>query len=221
MADAQLVKKLSLEKYPRKLMQNAPEGWSLLSGTGFDTVPEGVYGLSLRFVFALPEMRDAIAAAPADGLLAPGGYLYLAYPKKGNKLYPHIDRDSLFPFLSVNDDDGYVADLPMKFSKMVALDEVFTLVGIKYLPDRPKDTRESQSVDLYADRVCDIRALLDHHLETLAVYDALTPGYQKDWARHIFSAKGDATREKRVQEMIDLLGAGYKSVALFRLGKKS
>ena len=52
------------------------------------------------------------------------------------------------------------------------------------------------------------------------MYQDLTPGYQRDWARYIFSAKQQKTREKRHAQMVEILSQGYKSVDLFRQKKK-
>ncbi len=54
----------------------------------------------------------------------------------------------------------------------------------------------------------------------MAHYTTMPYGYQKDWARQVYSAKTEATQEKRLLEMVDILSAGYKSKDLFRQGKK-
>lgn len=59
------------------------------------------------------------------------GYLFLAYPKKGNKVYPtFIHRDDLLAGLGA-DEDGYIGTSNIKFVRMVGLDDVFTVVGLK------------------------------------------------------------------------------------------
>jgi hypothetical protein len=44
----------------------------------------------------------------------------------------------------------------------------------------------------------------------LGAYSQLTFGYQKDWARYVYSAKRKETQDKRLLEMETVLGAGYK-----------
>lgn len=66
----------------------------------------------------------------------------------------------------------------------------------------------------------DIRSFLKNNEEVLAKYDALTYGYQKDWARYVYSAKREETQEKRLLEMVTILGEGYKSMDLYRREKK-
>ena len=51
------------------------------------------------------------------------------------------------------------------------------------------------------------------------IIDALAPGYQKDWARYVYSAQTQMTREKRQLEMVDILGKGYKTAQLYRQAK--
>ena len=45
----------------------------------------------------------------------------------------------------------------------------------------------------------------------LAFFESLTPGYQRSWARYIYSAKQETTRQKRLNETIELLLQGFKS----------
>ncbi|MDR2480245.1 MAG: hypothetical protein LBD48_13180 [Treponema sp.] len=138
---AALHKKLMFEKFPRKLIQNRPRVLPELDGVCFDTGAKGVYDLVFAFVFNLDEMAEAVYGAAAQCLVAEGGCLYLAYPKKGNKEYEtFIHRDAIFPRLGVNGDDGFVAGVPLKFFKLVALNETFTVVGLRLQagPGKPK-----------------------------------------------------------------------------------
>ncbi|MQB60126.1 hypothetical protein DN428_10325, partial [Lactobacillus reuteri] len=40
---------------------------------------------------------------------------------------------------------------------------------------------------------------------------ALTPGYQREWARFIFGTKAQATKERHIEVMKTVFRAGYKS----------
>ncbi|MFD1464849.1 YdeI/OmpD-associated family protein [Lapidilactobacillus mulanensis] len=55
------------------------------------------------------------------------------------------------------------------------------------------------------------RQLLTDRSEMVAFFDALTPGYQREWAKFIFGSKAAATKEKHIAEMKGVLAAGYKS----------
>ena len=220
--DAALARKLMLDKFPKILLQNKPEDIAELEGFRRDTTPSGRYDLVFAFVFSLDEMEHVIRQTDKDGSLSDGGTLYLAYPKKGNKTYPrHIDRDSIFPRLGVSEDDGFVDGTDFRFIKMVSFNDVFTVVGLRRL-EKKEDTRSrvSARVDDYVGKIPSLREALASRPEILALYDALPYGYQKDWARHVYSAQTEATHEKRLLEMADILAAGYKSKALYRQGKK-
>lgn len=156
-----------------------------------------------------------------NNYLAPKGYLFFAYPKKGNKRYDtYIHRDEIFPALNVND-EGYVGNSDLKFSRMVSMDEVFTVVGLKREKKKEKKSQvPSQCVADYEDKVKDVENLLTDHPKELAFYQSLTPGYRRDWARFIFSAKQQSTRDKRKEQMVEVLSQGYKTMALYRMKKK-
>lgn len=83
-----------------------------------------------------------------------------------------------------------------------------------------KTSAASQCVSDYVENIKDVEVLLAKHPNELQFYQSLTPGYQKDWARHIFLAKQQQTREKRAQQMVEILSQGYKSIDLFRRKKK-
>ncbi|MFS0863830.1 YdeI/OmpD-associated family protein [Fredinandcohnia sp. 179-A 10B2 NHS] len=74
----------------------------------------------------------------------------------------------------------------------------------------------SQCVDDYISYIPEIEKDLSDVPELLTFYQALTPGYQKDWARYIYSAKQESTKEKRREEMKLILASGYKSRDLYR-----
>ncbi|MGV2488364.1 UNVERIFIED_CONTAM: YdeI/OmpD-associated family protein, partial [Bacillus mycoides] len=139
----------------------------------------------------------------------------------GNARYStFIHRDEMFPALNVGD-DGYVGESEIKFARMVSMDDVFTVVGLKREKKKAKKTpAASQCVADYADRIQDVEALLANHPAELKFYQSLTPGYQKDWARNLFSVKQEKTRDKRLEKMIEILSQGYKTIELFRKKKK-
>ncbi len=148
------------------------------------------------------------------------GYLFFAYPKKGNTRYDtYVHRDEIFPALEV-DDDGYVDGSDIKFSRMVSMDDVFTVVGLKREKKKvKKTTAPSQCVADYEDQVMDIEAILANHPSELSFYQSLTPGYRRDWARFVFSVKQQKTKDKRIEQMVDVLSQGYKTMDLYRRKK--
>ncbi|WP_338010899.1 YdeI/OmpD-associated family protein [Paenibacillus alvei] len=65
------------------------------------------------------------------------------------------------------------------------------------------------------DHIADIQKYLANSAQ-LEFYNNLTPGYQKDWARYVYSAKKTETQQKRLIEMESILAKGYKSFDLYR-----
>lgn len=215
-----IIKKLNLKKYTNMAVLNQP--------IDYDTFEEVQASLSnnhdaiVIFIETLDDMVNYTnLIIENEHYLLEKGYLFFAYPKKGNKRYEtYIHRDAIFPALQVNE-AGYIGDSDIKFARMVSMDDVFTVVGLKREKRKVKKTSpSSQSVSDYEENVQDVEALLTNHPKELQFYQHLTPGYKKDWARYIFSAKQQQTRDKRAEQMVDILSKGYKSIALYRMNKQ-
>lgn len=215
-----IVEKLKLHKYKQLAILNQPEGTDYFEElTSYDTVlKEQAYDLIFAFVLDMESLKELVERVISREYLNPGGYLFAAYPKKGNKVYDtFIHRDDLLSGLG-SDEDGYVGTSNIKFARMVGLDDVFTVVGFKEDAKGKNKTssKASQSVDDYISFIPGVERDLESAPELLAVYQTLTPGYRKDWARYVYSAKQEATRAKRREEMKMILQAGYKSRELYR-----
>ncbi|WP_318530333.1 YdeI/OmpD-associated family protein [Streptococcus sp. 20-1249] len=94
------------------------------------------------------------------------------------------------------------------------------MISVKNLVNPKKSSAASQKVADYAERIDDIRQLLLADEAALTFYNSLTPGYQKDWARYVFSAKQEATQAKRKAEMLDILNKGFKTRQLYQTSLK-
>lgn len=215
-----IIQKLKLDKYQNLAVLNQPKDYHVLDG--FVTKLSGDHDAVFIFVETVDDMANHTQRIINEQQLLEKGYLFFAYPKKGNKRYDtFVHRDEIFPSLKVGE-DGYVANSDLRFSRMVSMDDVFTVVGLKREKRKTrKSTAVSQNVADYEKNVKDIDKLLADHPDELKFYQELSPGYQKDWARYIFSAKQLKTREKRQAQMVDILSQGYKSMDLFRRNKKS
>ncbi|HEY4389930.1 MAG TPA: YdeI/OmpD-associated family protein, partial [Paenibacillus sp.] len=119
-------------------------------------------------------------------------------------------------------EDGYIGTSTIKFARMVGLDDVFTVVGFKE-DSKGKDkskgstsAKPSQRVDDYIAFIPNVEKDLEDTPELLTFYSSLTPGYRKDWARYVYSAKQEETIAKRREEMKMILQAGYKTRELYR-----
>lgn len=215
-----IIDKLKLTKFKNMAVINQPSDYNIF--TEQKTTLSKEHDAIFIFVETLDEMvTHTKNILNNEQLLLEKGYIFFAYPKKGNKRYEtFIHRDEMFPAMNVGE-DGYIENSDIKFARMVSMDDVFTVVGLKREKKKAKKTAAaSQCVADYENNVKDVEALLADHPNELNFYQSLTPGYQKDWARHIFSAKQQQTRDKRYQQMVDILSQGYKTFDLFRRRKK-
>ncbi|TCN25000.1 YdeI/OmpD-associated family protein [Mesobacillus foraminis] len=214
-----IAEKLNLKKYRNMAVVNQPDDYDTFTeqGTALSRDHDAIF----IFVETITEMVEHTQTIIIKDLLLEKGYLYFAYPKKGNSRYEtYVHRDEIFPALNVGE-DGYIRDSAYKFARMVSMDEVFTVVGLKRETKKVKKTpASSQCVADYEDNIKDVEALLVEHPAELDFYQSLTPGYRRDWARYIFSAKQQVTRDKRQQQMVDVLSQGYKTMDLYRQKKK-
>ena len=215
-----IMEKLNLGKHPAKLVINKPDDITDFDDVEYDsTIKKEKYSLIFAFIFQLNDFSKYINLVNEKQLLDDNGYLYFAYPKKGNKKYEaHIDRDSVFEQVPM-DEERYVKDSIIKFSKLVSLNDVFTVMGFKSEPKKKAKTSnapKSQCVDDYIENIEDIKQYLNTNEETLEKFNNLTFGYQKGWARYVYSAKRNETQEKRLLEMKDIIVRGYKSIDLYR-----
>jgi hypothetical protein len=215
------IKKFAIEKYDKKFILNKPSDIHEFDEIIFNTaVNKEKYDLIFAFIFSLNEFTNIVKMVIEKALLNPDGILYFAYPKKGNKQYKeYIGRDDFFGVANM-DNDGYVFNSALKFNKMAAFNEVFTVIGLKHEAKRKKSTQPSQCVGDYIERIPDLQKHFANDKELLTFFNQLAPGYQRDWSRYVFGVKNVATTKKRLAEMENILKQGYKSMDLFRRGKK-
>ncbi|THE11400.1 hypothetical protein E1I69_15215 [Bacillus timonensis] len=214
-----IIDKLNLTKYKNMAVLNQPSDYDVFAD--FKTSLSEEHDAIFIFVETIEDMVQHTQHIIHEHHLLEKGYLFFAYPKKGNKRYPtFVHRDEIFPAMNVGE-DGYIQGSDLKFSRMVSMDDVFTVVGLKQEKKKSKkSSAASQSVGDYENNVGDIEKILVDHPSELVFYQKLTPGYQRDWARYIFSAKQQKTREKRQEQMVDILSQGYKTLELYRQNKK-
>lgn len=214
-----IVDKLKLLSYQKKAVINRPNDQYLPELTDVVmTFPSGPVDLLVVFVKDMKEFKKTVDKVIEKQLLNEQGVLVVAYPKKGNKMYStFVHRDEIFPNLQVDESDGYIKKSTLKFNRMVKLDEVFTVVGIKNFPRKEGiKTKQSERIDDYVQFIPDVEAFLKVHEKARRLYNQLTSGYKKEWARYIYSGKQAATQNKRKAEMVEILEKGFKSKELYR-----
>jgi len=219
-----IVEKLALHKYEQVTVLNQPPSTDYFEVLPhYDTeLEKQAYDLIFAFVRDADQLIALVNRVIDHAYLNKEGYLFVAYPKKGNKTYPtYIHRDELFGLLA-SDEEGYIGESAIKFTRMVGLDDTFTVVGLKEdeagkaKAAAKKSTKPSQRVDDYIDFIPQVEQDLEDEPELLIFYKSLTQGYRKDWARYVYSAKQAETRAKRREEMIMIMQAGYKTRELYR-----
>lgn len=185
-----IIDKLKLTQYKNLAVMNEPSDYDLF--LGHKTTLSNEHDAIFIFVETIDEMVNHTKQIISEQQLLEKGYLYFAYPKKGNKRY----------------------------NTFIHRDDIFTVVGLKRETKKAKKVSStSQRVADYEDRVKDVKTILTNYPNELAFFKELTPGYQRDWARFIYSAKQQKTRNKREIQMVDILSKGFKSVDLYRLNK--
>lgn len=125
-----IIEKLKLSKYHNLVVLNKPKDYIIFDNFATELIKN--HDAIFIFIETIEEMvKHTIQVIEGNELLQEKGYLFFAYPKKGNKRYDtHVHRDEIFPALKV-DEDGYVNDSDIKFARMVSMDDVFTVVGLK------------------------------------------------------------------------------------------
>lgn len=213
-----IIEKLNLMKYQQKVILNKPDKKYFFDLKEVqEEFPIKPVDLMIVFVSSMTEFKAIVKQVIQKQLLVNNGLLYVAYPKKGNKTYDtFVHRDEIFPALKVGE-DGYIAGTTYKFNRMVRLDEVFTIVGIKNSEKKvTAKVKASQSANNYIAFIPQIEAALAANKKASDFFAGLTPGYQKDWARYVFSGKQIETQAKRKAEMLLILEQGFKSKTLYQ-----
>ncbi len=216
-----IVEKLNLTKYAKKAVLNVPQDFTELDALANvdHSFKQKQYDLIFGFALTMAEMEAFVTDVIRHDRLAKKGYLFISYPKKGSTVYDtFVHRDEIMPTLKV-DAEGFLPKSSLKFSRMVSMDDTFTVVGMKEaLHEKGKKTANNEPN--YVEKIPDLKALLLEDKEALLRYENLTLGYQKTWASYVFSAKQATTQAKRIEETKTILKAGFKSKDLYRQNKK-
>ncbi|QBO36220.1 hypothetical protein EQG49_06990 [Periweissella cryptocerci] len=204
---ATVIEKLKLNKYATRVIMDVPTDMKEFEGLAYENELQKA-DLLIFFVYYLAQMVGAIQNVVSQQLLSDEGYLYFAYPKKASKKYTaKFGRDDIFPFLGINHLDGKIGETNLKFSKMVSLNNDFTMIGIRVITVK---TARKQTVAQFVDRTDEFIALLtavekDH-------FEAITPGRQRAYVSYAFGAKTQATIDAHTAKAKLALAQGLGSV---------
>lgn len=200
------LKKMSLDQYQNIVILNKPKDISLFDEIDYTEKYQLLQDCLIIFIENLQQMKDWIYKVEADKSLEDKGYLFFLYPKLNNpKGLPSIHRDEIFPYLNLDmGGNGFVENTLLKFSRMVKFDDNYTVVGLKAFKKKPKEKKEvSGRVGDYEHHIPNMIDRLKSDPLTLNFFNQLTKGKQKDWARHIYSAQKEETREKRWEKLYE------------------
>ena len=125
-----IIDKLKLNKYTNMVVINEPSDYDIF--TGKETTFSKEHDAIFIFVETLDEMvKQTNFIIINEELLIEKDTYSLHIRKKGNSRYStFIHRDEMFPALNVGE-DGYVGESDIKFARMVSMDDIFTVVGLK------------------------------------------------------------------------------------------
>ncbi|MGR3742316.1 YdeI/OmpD-associated family protein [Companilactobacillus sp. DQM5] len=214
MTEKSIIEKLKLNKYKDPIIINPlDDGLSKQLKARINVFEK----TELMIIFVKDINEFVTYFEKAKNLILENGILAFAYAKKGNKLYDsYIPRDDIFPALKV-DDDGYPKASLLKFNRMIKYDDNFTLVALKKTKRHEVHKKDGRIKD-YEKYVPKLMEVMNEEIKNK--FEKLTPGYQKDWARYVYSAKTELTRKKHIEEMISILQKGYKTRDMYKRGKK-
>ncbi|MFD1019571.1 hypothetical protein [Thalassobacillus hwangdonensis] len=128
-----VVEKLNFKKYPARLILNQPEDSKDFDEIEYDTsIAQDKYDLIFIYIKTMDEFFSHLHEIIDRQLVKDQGYVYFAYPKKGNSKYEHhIERDDIYTDKHY-DQDGYFPNSKLRFSRVISLDDVYTVVGMKW-----------------------------------------------------------------------------------------
>lgn len=197
-----LEKKLYLANRPNRLLVNTSEfsQESLLEISNLDLKnSRDKYDAVFVHVYSVGEMKAQAFYWDVSQELSQEAYLYYLYPKLTNKQgLAGIHRDSIFPSLEVDETTGQVKGTKFYFSRMISLNDTFTIVGMKRLEGAKRKKKNQETVLNYEEAIFEIVTQLG---ELGPVFTALSPSQQRQWAQQIYSAKRPETVQKRYAKL--------------------
>jgi hypothetical protein len=221
--DKNLITSLNIDRYDKKMILNVPADVSDFKGIDFNNLfCAGKYDFVFAFIFSLDEFVHLLETIIDNDVLNNNAAIFFSYPKRNNKKYGiNIGREDFFRAANI-DETGYIGKTSLKFDKTIAFNKKFTAVGFKYqIKKKSKPAQIVAPIDDFIERIPEIREYLGKNEDALQLFDSLTMGYQREWARQLFGAENNSKINKRYKDMHTILKKGYKSMDAYRRRIKS
>lgn len=202
-----LTKKLKLQAEEKNLLLQAPDSFiQAVQEISFDTTPgEEAYDYVQLFVQSQEELNTHAPAALK--VLKENGKLWFCYPKKTSGIKTDIHRDK-----------GWEVVHKAGYAGVAAVSIDSTWSALRFRPESKIERKEDSIFNMNGGgakaKVLEIpeylQVALDAHPKEKAFFDSLAYTHQKEYVQWVTEAKRADTRQRRLQQMLDLLKEGKK-----------
>lgn len=201
-----LTKKLNLQPEEKNLILQAPASFAeSIQGIAYHTSAEGEdYDYVQLFVKSIEELEQY--APEALGAVKEDGKLWFCYPKKSSSIKTDINRDKGWDLIKRVGYAGVSA---------VSIDDTWSALRFRpeskinrrpdsgMGPDGAKSKRELEIPEY-------LQLALDVHPREKEFFDSLAYTHRKEYVQWVTEAKREDTRQRRLQQMQELLKEGRK-----------
>lgn len=179
------------------------------------TVLDGAMDWIMVFVMNSAELAEKVPRVM--GALAPGGIVWLAFPKKRSNIKTDLDRDHGWDVLQT---------LNVRYLNLISINETWSGFAITHGSAELEEKRSQKSearTDLLAQYMNhetremwypeDMQAMLDAHPTEKAFFLGLSFTNRKEYLEWVVSAKRPETRAERLAKIPGYLASGRKNPA--------
>ncbi len=148
-------------------------------------------------------------------VLAPGGNLWVSFPKASSKLQKDLTRDKGW---------DAVMKYGIRWVNIAAYDHNWSSYGFVNLPKKEPSKQHLEYLELqkkWTDPVAktvtipdDFQAALDADPKTRAFFNGMTFSQRREFTIWILEAKGADTRVRRIEKAMEKLAAGKKNTIM-------
>jgi hypothetical protein len=207
MMENKLANKLKLRQEEKNLLLQAPE-------TFVDTVREipfhaSVEGEDYDYVQLFVQSQEEVNKYAPEALKAvkEDGKLWFCYPKKSSGIKTDIHRDKGWESVQAAGYGGVAA---------VSIDDTWSALRFRHKSkvNRREDSIFSENGSRAKSKVLEIpeylQLVLDVHPQEKAFFESLAYTRRKEWVQWVTEAKREETRQRRLQQMLEMLKEGKK-----------